>query len=154
MKFTFHVSPSIKNNLSTQRIMKELSLSLLVSSSDKEVSLRLDEKQRRIDEALNASVNPKEITQYENVISYLDGLDDDTINSEESEGTTLRENLIYQDFINRGFSEDQRGAPAVFGRPGRAPDDRRGEQDRSPAPGQRQSREAADVRDAAGLRVL
>ena len=30
MKFTFHVSPSIKNNLSTQRIMKELSLSLLV----------------------------------------------------------------------------------------------------------------------------
>ncbi len=30
MKFTFHVSPSIKNNLSTQRIMKELTLGLLV----------------------------------------------------------------------------------------------------------------------------
>lgn len=30
MKFTFHVSPSIKNTLSTQRIMAELSLSLCV----------------------------------------------------------------------------------------------------------------------------
>ena len=30
MKFTFHVSPSIKNTLSTQRIMAELTLSLCV----------------------------------------------------------------------------------------------------------------------------
>lgn len=97
----------IFTSIAEEDISKVSSAEDLVSLIDKEVSLRLDEKQRRIDEALNASVSPKEVTQYENVISYLDGLDDITINSEEAEGTTLRENLIYQDFINRGFSEDR-----------------------------------------------
>ena len=83
----------IFTSIAEEDISKVSSAEDLVSLIDKEVSLRLDEKQRRIDEALNASVSPKEVTQYENVISYLDGLDDITINSEEAEGTTLREKL-------------------------------------------------------------
>ena len=79
----------------------------LINLVEKEISSRLDEKQRRIDEALAANVAPDEIRQFENVIDFLDKIEETSITDEGEEGIQLRENLIMQDFLNRGFSKER-----------------------------------------------
>lgn len=74
---------------------------------DEQIKASLDEKQKRIDEALNAEVEPDTIRQYEGALNYLDSLTDDTITAETDEGEKLRKQLIYQDFINRGYSKER-----------------------------------------------
>ena len=74
---------------------------------DEQIKASLDEKQKRIDEALNAGVEPDTIRQYEGALNYLDSLTDDTITAETEEGEKLRKQLIYQDFINRGYSKER-----------------------------------------------
>lgn len=74
---------------------------------DEQIKASLDEKQKRIDEALNAGVEPDTIRQYEGALNYLDSLTDDTITAETDEGEKLRKQLIYQDFINRGYSKER-----------------------------------------------
>lgn len=72
---------------------------------EKQIEARLEDVQKRVKEALDYGVEPSEIKSYETTISYLDGLTDDTIEDETDEGINLRKSLIFQDFINRGFSE-------------------------------------------------
>ena len=72
-----------------------------------QVKARLDEKQKRIDEALGVGVEPNAIQQYERTLDYLEGITDDSISDESEKGETLRKQLIYQDFINRGYSKER-----------------------------------------------
>ena len=72
-----------------------------------QVRARLDEKQKRIDEALGVGVEPNAIQQYERTIDYLDGITNELISDESEKGETLRKQLIYQDFINRGYSKER-----------------------------------------------
>ena len=74
---------------------------------DKQIKAGLDERQKRIDEALSAGVEPDTIRQYEGALNYLDSLNDDAITAETDEGEKLRKQLIYQDFINRGYSKER-----------------------------------------------
>ena len=74
---------------------------------DKQIKAGLDERQKRVDEALSAGVEPDTIRQYEGALNYLDSLTDDTITAETDEGEKLRKQLIYQDFINRGYSKER-----------------------------------------------
>lgn len=68
---------------------------------------KLDERQRRIDEALNLGIEPNEISIYEQTLSNLNGIDDTVITDETDRGETIRKNLIYQDFINKGYSKER-----------------------------------------------
>jgi vacuolar-type H+-ATPase subunit H len=74
---------------------------------DQQIKSGLEERQRRIDEALNVGVEPTEIRKYETTINYLHSIKDDAISNESDEGEKLRKNLIYQDFINRGYSKER-----------------------------------------------
>ena len=74
---------------------------------DQQIKAGLDERQRKIDEALNAGVEPTEIRKYENTINFLDSIKEENISDESDKGEKLRKNLIYQDFINRGYSEER-----------------------------------------------
>lgn len=74
---------------------------------EKQIQQGLDEKQKRIDEALNANLEPSVIKQYESTVSYLDSISEDTISAEDTEGENLRKQLIYQDYINRGFNKER-----------------------------------------------
>ena len=71
------------------------------------IKSELDERQKRVDEALNAGIEPSDIRKYENTISYLDSIKDETSTSENEEGEKLRKQLIYQDFVNRGYSQER-----------------------------------------------
>ena len=72
-----------------------------------QIQARFDEKQKRIDEALGVGVEPTAIQQYERTLDYLDSINDDVISDESEKGETLRKQLIYQDFINRGYSKER-----------------------------------------------
>lgn len=72
---------------------------------ENQVTSRFDERQKRIDEALGVGVEPDEIKQYENTLAYLNSITDDTIQDESEQGQQVRKNLIYQDFVNKGFSD-------------------------------------------------
>lgn len=74
---------------------------------DQQIKAGLDERQKRIDEALSVGVEPTEIRRYENTINFLDSITEDTISDEGDNGEKLRKNLIYQDFINRGYSKER-----------------------------------------------
>ena len=74
---------------------------------EKVVESRLDERQRRIDEALNYGVEKDEIKQNEAIINFLNNITDDMINDESEKGEKLRKDLIAQDLLNKGYSEQQ-----------------------------------------------
>ena len=74
---------------------------------DQQIKAGLDERQKRIDEALNAGVEPTEIRKYENTMSFLDSIKEENISDEGDKGEKLRKDLIYLDFINRGYSKER-----------------------------------------------
>lgn len=74
---------------------------------EKAVTSRLDERQKRIDEALGNGIAPDTVKMYEQTIGYLDSLTEEAITDESQQGETLRKQLIFNDLINRGFSQEK-----------------------------------------------
>lgn len=74
---------------------------------EKQVTAKLDEKQKRISAALEADVDTSIIRQYENLLGFLDSVKEDTITKEDEQGEDLRKKLIFQDFLNRGYSKER-----------------------------------------------
>ena len=74
---------------------------------EKAVSSRYDERMKRIDEALNNGVAPDAVKMHEQTIQYLDSVTDEAINAEGEEGESLRRQLIYNDLVNRGYSQER-----------------------------------------------
>lgn len=74
---------------------------------DKVVQERLDERTRRIENALNAGADVGEIKQYENILTTLNNIDEDALKQEGAKGDDLRRRIIAQDLMNRGYSEDK-----------------------------------------------
>ena len=74
---------------------------------DKAVMAKMDERQRRIDEALGNGVAPDTVKQYEQALQYLDTLNDEALSAETEAGEDLRKQLIYNDLISRGFSHER-----------------------------------------------
>lgn len=72
-----------------------------------QVNARFTAEELRIKNALDAGLAPPIVQQYEGAISYLNTLQPDTLSVESDEAMALRKDLIYQDFINRGFSPDR-----------------------------------------------
>lgn len=72
-----------------------------------QINAGLEDRQKRVYEALTNNVEPSDIRKYENTIGYLNSITDDKLNSEDEEGENLRKQLIYQDYINRGYSAER-----------------------------------------------
>lgn len=79
---------------------------------NRQIEKRLDDTQKRVNDALNAGVEPSQIQQYEAMLKYLDSVDEEDITAEGDDAVRLRQNLIYRDLINRGYS-DERAKRAV-----------------------------------------
>ena len=74
---------------------------------DRQIQAGLEEAQKRVFDALNAGVEPNVIKQYENTLGYLNSITEEQINDESEKGETLRKNLLQQDFMNRGYSQER-----------------------------------------------
>lgn len=74
---------------------------------DEEISRRMDERQRRIEMALNNNVPSTEIQAYEQTLNGLSQITNDVLDAETEQGETIRKNLIYQDYVNKGFTPER-----------------------------------------------
>lgn len=74
---------------------------------EEQINARFDEKQKRINDALNNNVEPNIIQQYESTLDYLDKINDESLSAENEEGENLRRQIIYNDYLNRGFSKSR-----------------------------------------------
>lgn len=72
---------------------------------EEQINARFTEKEKRINEALNNKVEPSVVQQYESTIDYLNNINADSLSAEDEEGENLRKQLIYNDYLNRGFSK-------------------------------------------------
>lgn len=72
---------------------------------EEQINARFTEKEKRINDALNNNIAPNIVQQYESTLDYLDKINDDSLSAEDEEGENLRRQLIYNDYLNRGFSK-------------------------------------------------
>lgn len=80
---------------------------LISSKIDAEVESRLNDVQRRINEALGIGLDPEEIKVFESSLANLKSISDEQIENEDDEGAALRKNLIFTDLVNRGFTKER-----------------------------------------------
>ena len=73
----------------------------------KQIEEGLDETQKRINEALNANVPVDSIKMYENTIKQLSNVTEEQLSEESEDMENFRKSLIYQDLINRGYSQQK-----------------------------------------------
>lgn len=81
------------------------SASDLLELIEKHVNTRLDETQKRVDEALNNGVEPSVIAKTERTLKFLDGITNEVIEDESDNSTKLRQQLIYNDYLAKGFNQ-------------------------------------------------
>lgn len=74
---------------------------------EKQVAARMSESERRIKEALESKVEVDDIRKYENVLTYLNEIQDEAIEADTDEAITLRRQIIYQDLVNKGFKPER-----------------------------------------------
>ena len=72
-----------------------------------QIKAGLDDRQKRISEALENGVQPTEVQGYENAIAYLNGITDEALTANDERGEELRKQIIYQDLVNRGYSQEK-----------------------------------------------
>jgi hypothetical protein len=101
------VEDGILQNLDDKELAKIQSAEDFAEAISNQIKNQLDEKQKRVSEALDLGIEPSEIQKYERYISILDGVSDEKLNSEDEEGENLRKNLIYQDCLNKGYSQEK-----------------------------------------------
>jgi len=74
---------------------------------EKAISAKMDERMKRIDQALGNGVAPDTVKMYEQTLAYLGSITDDVINDESEQGENVRKQLIYNDLINRGYTQEK-----------------------------------------------
>lgn len=74
---------------------------------EKAVTARFDERQKRIDAALGNGVAPDTVRMYEQTLQYLASINEEALSAEGDEAEDLRRQLIYNDLLNRGYSQEK-----------------------------------------------
>lgn len=74
---------------------------------EKAIDAKLDEKQKRIDEALGNGVQPDTVRSYEQTLQYLSSINEEALSAETDEGENLRKQIIYNDLVARGYSQEK-----------------------------------------------
>lgn len=101
------VEDGVLQNLDEKDLAKVQSAEDFAELMSEYIKNQLDERQKRVSEALELGIEPTEIQKYERYMSILDGVTDERLTSEDEEGENLRKNLIYQDCLNKGFSKER-----------------------------------------------
>lgn len=94
-------------NLTEDIIKKVDSAESFSDLIEAEVNARLDDKQQRISKALDNGVEPSDIKRYENTLNFLSSITEAQLAEEGEKGEQRRRTLIYQDFLNKGYSPEK-----------------------------------------------
>lgn len=102
------VDEGVLQTLSAERIAEIKDAESLISAykedMDNQIESRLDEVTKRVNDALKYGVEPTRIQQYEQWIQTLDKVTDEILEDESNEN--YRKNLIYQNYIAKGFDKE------------------------------------------------
>lgn len=101
------VEDGVLQNLDETELSKIQTAEDFAEAISNQIKNQLDERQKRVNEALDLGIEPTEIQKYERYISILEGVTEEKLTSEDDEGENLRKNLIYQDCLNKGFSKEK-----------------------------------------------
>lgn len=91
-------------DLEEEAINKVKSAQDFADLMEAQMQAQFDERQRRIDEALNAQVEVTDIQKYENYIQQLESISEDDILDESEKGETLRKALIRDSYLLNNMS--------------------------------------------------
>lgn len=94
-------------DLNDEALSKVNDAESFIGLMEKQIQSKLDEKQRRIDEALNAGIEPTQVQKFESNMKVLNSITDEAISEEGEKGENLRKNIIYEDYIQKGFSKER-----------------------------------------------
>ena len=94
-------------NLDKEAIEKVADAESLSEAIEAEINARLDEKQQRVAKALENGVEPTDIRKYENTLNYLSSITETQLAEEGDKGEELRRRVIYQDLLNKGYSQEK-----------------------------------------------
>lgn len=94
-------------NLDDDTIKKAVDAESFSDLIEAEITARLDEKQQRVAKALENGVEPDDIRRYENTLNYVNSITDAMLSEESEKGEQLRRNVIYQDFLNKGYTPEK-----------------------------------------------
>lgn len=94
-------------DLNDEALSKVNDAESFIDLMEKQIQSKLDEKQRRIDEALNAGIEPTQVQKFESNMKVLNSITDEAISEEGEKGENLRKNIIYEDYIQKGFSKER-----------------------------------------------
>ena len=101
------VEDGIFQDLNEDALSKVNDAESFIDLMEQQIQSKLDEKQQRIDQALNAGIEPTQVQRFENNIKILNSITDDAISEEGEKGENLRKNIIYEDYIQKGFSKER-----------------------------------------------
>ncbi len=79
----------------------------MVKMFAKQKELEMDETTKRVNDALSYGMQPKEIQQYESTLRYLNSITNEMLEAEDEKGDDLRKRILYQDYKNRGYSDEK-----------------------------------------------
>ena len=74
---------------------------------EKAIQSKMDERQKRIDQALGNGIAPDTVKMDEQTLAYLGSVNDEAISDEGEQGENLRRQLIFNDLLNRGYSQEK-----------------------------------------------
>lgn len=94
-------------DLNDEALSKVNDAESFIDLMEKQIQSKLDEKQRRIDEALNAGIEPTQVQRFESNMKVFNSITDEAISEEGEKGENLRKNIIYEDYIQKGFSKER-----------------------------------------------
>lgn len=94
-------------NLTEDNVKKANDADSFSQLIDDEVNARFNSQQQRILKALDNGVEPDSIKKYENTLNYISSITEAQLLEEGDQGEELRKNIIYQDFINKGYTPDK-----------------------------------------------
>lgn len=94
-------------NLNEEALSKVSDAESFLDLVEQQIQSKLDEKQKRIDQALNAGIEPTQVQRFENNMKILNSITEDSISEEGEKGENLRKNIIYEDYIQKGFSKER-----------------------------------------------
>ena len=100
------VEDGVLQTLDSDRVAQIKTVEDLIEAFREDQRNQLDERQKRIDEALNYGVEPTKIQRYEQWIQTLDNVTDEILDGEEEQNENYRKNLIYQSYMIKGFDKE------------------------------------------------
>lgn len=97
----------IFSDLTNEDISKIQTAEDFANAVEKQIQAKFDERQRRIDKALNNGIEPQQIQVFETSIANLNRITEDNLKDESDAGINLRKSLIVRDYLNRGYDEQK-----------------------------------------------